>query len=94
MIFRALLTALKSVPVTSMNMFSVSGVKAVTTPLMIGGKESTCSFSSRIRGSKFLPSRIQPYSRPFSCSFRIRPRDISLDPPRGTKANSSGPKAL
>ncbi len=60
MIVSALLTAWKSVPVTSMKMFLVSGVRAVTLPLIMGGNESTCSLPSKMRGNRSFPSRIQP----------------------------------
>ncbi len=54
--FRQVSTAFQSKPVTSMNRFRVAVVTAVSAPLMIGGKESTCPSASVMRGYFSQPS--------------------------------------
>gem|GEM_PF-6161167 len=50
MMFAAILTAFSSVPVQSRRMFFVSVVTLVSSPLMIGGNESTLSSLSTMSG--------------------------------------------
>jgi len=50
--------ALRSVPVTSKNTFLVSSVTVVSTPLIMGGNESTSPLLSTSRGYLSLPSRM------------------------------------
>src|SRR3989304_1186436 len=56
-IVSAVRTAARSVPVTSMNRFRLSGVSCVTMPLMIGGGLSTGPLASGVPGGGGLPPR-------------------------------------
>ena len=54
---RAPFTALRSLPVTSMNRSCFPTVTVVSTPLMIGGNDRTDPFLSRMIGYSSKPSR-------------------------------------
>ena len=91
---RAPLTALRSLPVTSMKRSCLPTVTVVRTPLIMGGKERTEPFLSRMIGYWSKPSRRWAYALPFSFLSRISDRSISSSMARGTNLTEWGSTSL
>ena len=87
---RAPFTALRSVPVTSMNRSCFPTVTVVSLPLMIGGNDSTCPSASKMTGYSENPSRSLLYSLPFSFFSRIWARSSSSSIASGTNFTERG----
>ena len=91
---KAPLTALASLPVTSMKRSCLPTVTVVRRPLMMGGNERTCPSESRMTGYSDIPSRSLLYSLPFSFLSRISAMSISSSMARGTKRMEWGSASL